>query len=91
MRFVNVKDPSKNADMVEHCKWAISLQGFAQECDPGTKLVVRFARKQLLCNGNTLKSFASCPRRSDSFTKCKNTTGREPFQRFHVRKGMPRK
>ena len=41
-----VKDPSKNADMVEHfTKWAISLQGFAQECDPGTQLVVRFARK----------------------------------------------
>ena len=41
-----MSDPSKHADTVEHfSKWAISLQEFAKECGPGTKLVVRFARR----------------------------------------------
>jgi len=41
-----VGNPSKDAEMVEHfSKWAASIQAFAQECGPGTKLVVRFARR----------------------------------------------
>ena len=41
-----VGNPSKHAEMVEHfSKWAASIQAFAKECGPGTKLVVRFARR----------------------------------------------
>lgn len=41
-----VGNPSKDAEMVEHfSKWAASLQAFAKECGPGTKLVIRFAQR----------------------------------------------
>ena len=48
-------NPSKDADMIEHfSKWAISLQKFVKnECEPGTKLTVRFARRPFTRATNT--------------------------------------